>query len=235
MASQELHRAQLSILRTLRHAPAARYSELLRPTGLESDAFKFHLRKLVRQNYVYKSESGAYELTPSGKEFANNLSKTDRAVQKQPKLSVVIVAMRETDGTTEYLFQQRLRNPFYDFWGCLSGPVQWGESFELAARREFEKQTGLTAQYTVRSFYRETDRALETDVLLEDKLYVIVIATDVQGEIANTWQKGFNTWMTLAELQGKAKYFASTSEFIQMLTPGTHHRAREAHYADAEY
>jgi len=234
MSTQELHKAQVSILRTLRHTTAARYTVLRQPTDLESDVFKFHLRKLVRQQYVRKLDSGEYELTSAGKEFANNLSESEQRTQKQPKLSVAIIASREFDGTKKYLCQQRLRSPFYGFWGCLSGPVQWGESFEIAAQREFEKQTGLTATYVVRAFYRSTDYS-EKDILLEDKLFAIVEASDVCGEITNDWQKGFNAWLGLAELKTQEKYFTSTCDFIAMLESGEQFRVRFPHYAQSEY
>ena len=203
---------------------------------MDSDVFKFHLRKLVHERYVRKLDAGAYALTPSGKEFANNLSKHNRAVQKQPKLSMAIVASQVSDGVVQYLFQQRLRHPFYGFWGTPSGPVAWGESIKTAAQREFEKQTGLTAtRYVTKGFYRKMDYFEETKELLEDKLFAVVEAAGVQGEIANGWQKGLNTWMTLKELGAQPKYFPSTSEFIDMLGSGEGYRAGAAYYTSSEY
>jgi ADP-ribose pyrophosphatase YjhB (NUDIX family)/predicted transcriptional regulator len=234
--TQEFHKAQISILRTLRHTPSARYTKLRRPTGLESDVFKFHLRKLQHQCYVHKLANGEYELTPSGKEFANNLSKVKRTVQKQPKLSVTIIASRGAGNTVEYLFQRRLRQPFYGFWSSLSGPVQWGESLEVAARREFEKQTGLIAAvYTVKGFYRQTDYTLETDGLLEDKLFAVIEVAKVRGNLGNDWQKGHNAWMTLEALKSQPKYFPSIVEFIEMMGSGEFYRTQAARYAPDEY
>lgn len=235
MSTRELHRVQFSILYTLRHKTSARYSELQHPTGLESDAFKFHLRVLIQQKYVYKLESGDYALTSVGKEFANNLSKIDRTVQKQPKLSIAIIAIRENAGAMEFLLQQRLRTPFYGFWGCLSGPAQWGESFEETAKREFEKQTGLTASFAVKCFYRKTDYAVGTGSLLEDKLFVVVEATGVCGDITNGWQKGSNAWMTLSDLRSKEKYFVSTCNLIDMLVSGETYQAETADYMLSDY
>src|SRR4051812_36888018 len=106
----ELHAFQISILRTLRHTRSARYTDLRIPTNLESDAFKFHLRRLVILQYVHKLDSGQYELTPKGKELANNLSKLLPHIQKQPKLSVAIIAVKYVNQIPTYLFQQRLRN-----------------------------------------------------------------------------------------------------------------------------
>lgn len=231
----EIHPAQASILRTLRHAQSARYTDLRLPTNLESDAFKFHLSKLVSARYIRKLDSGKYGLTASGKEFANNLSKKQPSIQKQPKLSVVIIATRKFEGVTKYLIQQRRRNPYYDYWGCITGPVQWGEPIETTARREFEKQTGMTASYTLRAFYRQTDLSDEMGDLLEDKVFAVIEAADVAGDITNAWAKGFNMWMTLDELQKQEKRFASTGVFTEMLENGEYYRSQEDHYALNEY
>lgn len=235
MLTPEMHKAQVSILRTLRHTPSARYTDLLQPTGMESDVFKFHLRKLIHLRYVVKTDAGLYELTPTGKEFANNLSKQQRTVQKQPKLSMAIIVSRPSGSTTEYLVQQRLRHPYYGFWGCLSGPVQWGETIEASAQRELQKQTGLSATCVVRAFYRKSDYDASSEALLEDKLFVIVEARTAQGSLSNTWPRGLNAWMTLAKLKRQPKYFSSTCEFIEMLETGTPYAARKYFYSSGEY
>src|SRR5687768_2274785 len=95
-----LHRSQISILDTLRHTTEASFSVLMRPTGMQSDTFKFHIRKLLQSGYVEKTSSGVYTLTAVGKEYANDLDDTQRTVQKQPKLSLAIIVNRTAaDGT----------------------------------------------------------------------------------------------------------------------------------------
>lgn len=230
-----MHPTQVSILRTLRHIPSARYTDLRLPTKLDSDVFKFHLSKLAGMNYVRRLESGKYELTATGKEFANNLSKLQPSIQKQPKLSVAVIAVDNTGDTTKYLLQQRLRNPYYGFWSCITGPVQWGESFEAAARREFEKQSGVSGQYGVKGFYRKMDFTADDNGLLEDKLFVIVEVSDLLGEASNTWSKGANAWMTVQELKLQKHYFASSITFITMINSDTPYLAGKNLYKADEY
>lgn len=91
-----LHKAEVSILKSLRRMEHARFSELMRPTGLTSDNFKFYLRDLVRLGWIEKDGDGLYVLTVAGKELANNLDETRQTVQKQPKLSVLIIAAGRT-------------------------------------------------------------------------------------------------------------------------------------------
>jgi ADP-ribose pyrophosphatase YjhB (NUDIX family) len=233
--SQELHKAQVSILRSLRHANSARYSELMRPTGLESDVFKFHLRKLLQQKIIEKKISGEYALTSAGKEFANNLSRVANSALKQPKLSVAVIASRQTPNEIQYLFQMRQRNPFYGFWGCISGPAQWGESFEKTAKYEFEKQTGLRANYKVLFFHRKTDVHETTGEILEDKLFTVVEASDIEGRIENKWSGGFNAWMSLSELKKHPKYFMSALELAANQGSTSNYTAEKSFYTSDEY
>ncbi|MEJ0073667.1 MAG: NUDIX hydrolase [Candidatus Saccharibacteria bacterium] len=88
----------------------------------------------------------------------------------------------------------------------MSGPVQWGESIEQTARAELRKQTGLSADFVVRSFCRTADID-SNGTLLEDKLFAVVAATDVRGLPDTPWAGGINRWMTLAELVRQEKYF----------------------------
>lgn len=223
-----LHQAQGAILYALRHGRELRFSELARQSGLDDDAFKFHLRRLTGLRYATKTAAGVYVLTPAGKEFANNLNQTATAVQKQPKLSVLLVVPRpggpdvgsgSTPGEPEYLFQCRYRSPYYGFWSCIGGPLQWGEDAEETAARELGKQSGLSAAFTVRAFYRKRDYA-EDGALLEDKLFTVLEAADVSGELVPEWHGGRAAWMTVAELKRQGKYFESACEVIEMLRTG---------------
>jgi len=113
--------------------------------------------------------------------------------------------------------------------------VRWGESFEAAAGREFKKQTGLTAKYTVKGFFRKTDYTIDPTELLEDKLFVVIEASNVHGTLANAWPNGFNAWLTLDELRLEEKIFGSTYTLIEMIERGTYYQAQEAHYLPSEY
>jgi predicted transcriptional regulator/ADP-ribose pyrophosphatase YjhB (NUDIX family) len=231
----EIHPAQLSILRTLRHLKSARYTDLRHPTALDSDIFKFHLRKLVNQKFIEKQSNGDYLLTIKGKEFANNLSKIKPTIQKQPKLSVAIVARKQTSNGRLYLFQKRYRNPFYGYWSTITGPVQWGQPFEETAKYEFEKQTGLSATYEVKFFHRKTDFNEATGEILEDKLFAVLEAKDLKGLIDNKWSGGLNAWMSLDELEKQHKHFNSLRDLISALNQGKKYSCEKAFYSESDY
>lgn len=122
----KIHAAQTSILRELLFRPQAGYAELQKPTGLSSDHFNFHMSRLVELGLVQKLGRGTYKLTQSGKEYANKLDTDSNTIERQPKVSVALVVERQHNGNTEYLCQQRLKNPYYGHWGRLGGKIRWG-------------------------------------------------------------------------------------------------------------
>lgn len=236
MTDGRLHVVQAGVLDILRHTESARFGELRRPSGLPSDSFKHHLRALLQNELISKRPDGAYSLTPKGKEFANNLDARLRAPQKQPKLTLRVCLSRTgKDGSLEYLFQKRRRNPFWGYWDTIGGPVQWGESIESAASRELLKQTGLTAELQVKAFYRVRDYTEATGELLEDKLFAILGTSEYSGELTNAWAGGFNQWMTMEALIASGKYFESTPKMLAQLQSGGVYAADEVRYGLEEY
>lgn len=214
----ELHKIQVKALRELAHHPTRRFSDMMTVTGLTSDSFKFHLRKLIDLGLAIKNDDGVYELTAEGKELANRFDDEKRAPIKQPKLTTVSFLSRvnEKTGQTEYLFHQRLRQPFYWYWGVIGQPVRWGETLETAAKRGFEEQTGLDVPVIFKGFYRQRDYAKDTDELLEDKLFVIFVA-DSGGKEPRTWPYANAQWMTASEYRRQSKKFESCVEMLELI------------------
>jgi hypothetical protein len=240
MPSFSIHPHQASILYTLRHTSQATFSELMKPTGLLSDAFKFHLRKVQQDGYVVKTAIGGYRLTTVGKEFANNLQQNQRGMLRQPKISLLIFAYRPsaTVGEYEYLVQQRSRLPFYDYWGTINGPAQWGEDFKTSALAEFTKQTGLVADLELSGFFRELSRQSPKSDLLEDKLFVVFLAHNAQGTLLNSWRGGHNQWLTEEQYTAKELHFSNGSRCMQLIDSGVTnigYFTHESHYTIEEY
>lgn len=157
---------------------------------------------------------GHYVLTRSGKEYANRMDTDEAQIEKQPKLSVVLVVERE-DGL--YLQQQRLKHPYYGFWGHLTGKIRWGETMLEAATRELLEETGLAATLRVAGFYHKLDYDNETGELLEDKYFCIVYGTELRGELLAETDGQHNEWMTLDEFEAKEKKFGSVAETVDIV------------------
>lgn len=225
-----LHKGQTSILKTLRHATRARYSELLHPTGLAGDIFKYHLRTLVRQKYVVKADDGAYELTAEGKEFANRLDEGTGRELEQPKASMLLVVRSEG----KYLAHRRTREPFWGFWGIASAPMLRGVPVRESAARELKKQTGLTAEFQVAGLQRLIDTR-PNGTVLEDKLFTLLVA-DISGcPPAHSWYGGQSQWLTRGELLAKERLFPTTAKTLSMVEHGEPFAEEVCVYAPDEY
>lgn len=117
----QAHETQVVILRHLLFARGASFAAIQKETNLTSDHFNFHIKKLVEEGYVEKKD-GDYRLTNKGKEYANRMDTDENEIEKQPKISIAITLERKgPSGEREFLFQQRKKNPYYDFWGRVGG------------------------------------------------------------------------------------------------------------------
>lgn len=203
----KIHAAQTSILRELLFLPAAGFAELQKPTGLTSDHFAFHINRLVELRLVERDASGDYRLTTSGKEYANRFDTDTNTVERQPKSAVLLVIERVRDGRTECVYQQRLKHPYFGYWGRPTGKIRWGESITECAQRELMEETGLTADCKILGVYHE--QAVRRGEVLEDKLFFHILCTNVQGELKAEFEGGRNAWMTWEELNEQEKKFAN--------------------------
>lgn len=222
------HKAQMKILRVMLLADGASFAELARAADMTNDHANFHLQQLVKNEYVRKvlKAHGKYELTRSGKEYANRMDTDEAQIEKQPKLSVVLVIERE-DGL--HLQQQRLKQPYYGFWGHLTGKIRWGETMLEAAARELFEETGLVATLRVAGFYHKLDYDNESDDLLEDKYFCIVHGTSPKGVLLTETDGQHNEWMTIEEFEKKDKKFGSVVETIDIIQ-GAKVQVREKKY-----
>lgn len=134
-----IHHIQREILRTLLLAPSARFKDL-KPTGMESNIFMYHLNALIKDGFVEKIEQG-YTLTSKGKHYVDRANLESLNVRIQPKIITIIVLQR-TDG--KFAILERLHQPFLHYKGFPSGKVHYGESLKSAALRELEEKTGLS-------------------------------------------------------------------------------------------
>jgi len=203
----KIHEAQTTILRELLFIPSASFSELQKKTPLESDHFKFHIARLKDEGYVEKDTStGHYSLTHKGKEYANKLDTDKNEIERQPKSAVIIVLHNDD----MVLVQERLKHPYFGFWGYPGGKIRWGETILEAAARELKEETDLSAELIYRGVYHEHVESAETGEIIEDKIFHIVGATKPAGKMSDNFEGGRNAWMALAELEAKGKKYHST-------------------------
>jgi len=212
-----IHDAQTSILRELLFHPEAGYTELQAPTGLTSDHFNFHIKRLVELGLVEKSGRGLYRLTIKGKEYANKLDTDNNTIERQPKVAVLLAVARiSDDGTTQYLCQERLKQPYYGYWGFPSGKMRWGETITETAARELKEETNLEAECTYLGIYHEHAYQEETGDLLEDKLFFVVRCANVRGDVYEQFEGGRNVWLSAEAVMAKPKKYTSLPTELAM-------------------
>ncbi len=205
-----IHDAQTVILRELLFHPSVGFASLQKLTGMTSDHFNFHLKKLIELGLVEKLSRGQYSLSTRGKEYANKLDTDNNTIERQPKVAVILVIERKAkSGISEYLFQERLKQPYYGFWGCPTGKVRWGETIIQTAERELLEETGLSADHRLTGVYHEIVYQQETGEQLEDKLFFVVHCTDTHGKLTEFFEGGHNKWMTRQQALSQEKIFTS--------------------------
>ncbi len=215
----KIHAAQVSILRELLFHPSAGFAQLQRPTGLTSDHFTFHIGRLVELGLVERAARRQYRLTQLGKEYANRLDTDNNTVERQPKTAVILAIERTTSsGTVQYVFQERLKNPYYGFWGLPTGKVRWGETILQTAERELLEETGLMADFRIAGVYHEQVLSEESGDMLEDKIFFVAHGTNPRGDLLEEFEGGANQWLSFDDAHKKAKKFDSFEMELDILS-----------------
>ena len=205
--STNIHDIQAEILKELLFKEYSRFSEI-NTKKISSDQFTFHLKRLVEQGIVLKTDDGLYRLSAMGKEYANRFD-TDSAkvtFEKQAKLTAVVVAMRMVGGKNEYLMQVRQKHPFFGFRGFVVGKIKIGESVIEAAARELKEEAGLEGALEQRAIYHERILSQEKE-LLEDKYFFMFLVHNPTGELIKEFSGGRNEWIPESQvLEGNIFY-----------------------------
>lgn len=211
----KIHEAQTLILRELLFQPSAGYAELQKPTGLDSDHFNFHIKRLVELDLVEKVDRGKYKLSRRGKEYANKLDTQRNTIERQPKISVILVIWKN-ESKNQLLLQERLKNPYFGFWGYPTGKISWGETVLQTAKRELKEETGLDGVFTYHGIYHEHAKEAESGELLEDKIFLITETVNPTGELIDA-EGCHNEWINLEDaLKFEKKFpgFTTVQEII---------------------
>lgn len=225
------HEVQMDILRHLLLNPDAGFAQLQKQCHLSSDHFNFHIKKLIEVGYVAKNDQQRYGLTRAGKEYANRMDTDEKVIEKQPKLSVALV-IENSKG--QVLNQQRLKQPYYGFWGLPTGKIRWGETLIEAAARELKEETGLVADLRVAGVYHKMDYDKATNEFLEDKYFMIIHGTNPSGELIVDGEGYHNEWLSEGEVDKKDKVFASINVITKLAQNDGCDFLEEKHYYEPE-
>ncbi len=198
----KIHPVQIHILKVLLFTPYAGYAHIQKQSGLDSDHFNFHLKKLIELGYIIKNDQSKYTLTAVGKEHANKIDTDNNTIERQPKVSVIIGIVQQHEGQPDkVLVQQRLKQPFFGYWCTPGGKLRWGETIIQAGQRELLEETGLTCDLKVINIYHKIDVNQEDQSLLEDKIFFGLLGINPQGQLIEDIEGGKNAFMTVEEIQ----------------------------------
>jgi ADP-ribose pyrophosphatase YjhB (NUDIX family) len=213
----KIHEAQTAILRELLFRPSAGFAELQKSTKFTSDHFSFHVTRLVELNLVEKIENGKYALSSRGKEYANKLDTDSNTIERQPKTAVILALERTHKGEKQFLFQERLKNPYFGYWGLPSGKIRWGETITETAARESLEETNLEADFRIAGIYHELVTLDDSDEMTEDKIFFVCHGTNVKGDLLVDFEGGHNEWMTFDQALKKKLRFESFETELEIL------------------
>jgi hypothetical protein len=116
------HHIQREIIDTLMHNQSVRFKDL-KPDGMESNIFMYHLKQLIKEGYVKKTDVG-YTLAAAGLTYVDTLSVTNQKLQSQPK-PVVILAVHDKQG--RWLLAERKIQPYLGAYMLISINQYLGE------------------------------------------------------------------------------------------------------------
>jgi 8-oxo-dGTP pyrophosphatase MutT (NUDIX family) len=209
----EIHEFQMTILRELLFKPGARFRDLNK-VDVTNDHFAFHVKHLLKNGLIIKDD-GKYFLTTSGKEFANRMDTDVLKLERQAKLAVAIHALRVKKSVKEYLVHQRLKEPFYGWYGSHSGKIRWGERPLDCAKREFLEETGLTGKFKLKGIVHY-HHVHKNGRFLEDKYFWTFRVYGVKGELKEKVPEGKNLWMSEARFRKLRNTFATFDEMEEV-------------------
>jgi ADP-ribose pyrophosphatase YjhB (NUDIX family) len=178
------------------YAPSLNYAQM-RPKGVESNHFAYHLEQLLKAGLVAKSDR-KYSLTAEGMALADRVSHQDMLVRKQTHIVTSILVTN--DAGQMVLFKHGF-HPYLDLMGLPQGRVHYDEHVTEAAQRELFEKTGLD---DIELIHRGMAYVHTTkdDVDLS-KLLAHVFTGTLKGtpELSSTnKQKGVSSWQDPSKL-----------------------------------
>jgi ADP-ribose pyrophosphatase YjhB (NUDIX family) len=189
-----LHHIQKSIMDKLATSETKRYGEL-KPAELDGNVFGYHLKALLIEKYITKSEQGDYTLTQKGKDYIVHR-------YENPLLqahSIFLIALSRGD---EWLVRERLVQPLVGMIGFIHGEPAAGEPIQKTAERRLAEKTGLNTPLRVHS---NGFISITRDGILESYSNAVILVGETDQEITIAGDAtGRNFWLQTADMSSKS-------------------------------
>jgi ADP-ribose pyrophosphatase YjhB (NUDIX family) len=142
-----MHHIQHYILSVLSVTKWARFSQM-RPPKVDSNAYSYHLKLLVKQELIEKHPEKGYRLSPLGLSQVDRMSTSELHVRVQPKIITMALLYNENG---EVLLLMKSKQPFIGAWTFASGKLHIEDrSIKAAVNRELIERVGLRANSTLK-------------------------------------------------------------------------------------
>jgi ADP-ribose pyrophosphatase YjhB (NUDIX family) len=194
-----LNQIQLKILSRLLFNPKARFRDL-KIDAITTDHLSYHLRSLLSEGLI-KKDKLTYGLTSKGKMLAGKIDTAAHKMEKQPKVSVIIIPHKTTFGKERFLIQERTKEPYFGYKGFVTGKVRFGETLEQTAERELEEETGMGGKFRFCYEIHEMVYDKNTGEQLEDKFFHVIECYDLKGKVTKKTAEGLNQFVTVEEFR----------------------------------
>ena len=139
------HYIQRDILRSLSHVESLRFSTL-KPAGLESNLFMYHLKQLLQQGLVIKEGQG-YRLSTDGLRHVARVTRTNLDPRVLPSL-ISLLVIKNAYG--EYAMHTRPAQPFLGYLTFPGGMLRFNEELEEHIDLQLQEKIGCHVPLTLR-------------------------------------------------------------------------------------
>lgn len=186
------HYIQRAIVYRLAFTPGLRFSEL-KPDELENKLFTYHLKKVLAEGLVTKSETGIYTLTPEGRRISTGaLDKEQSLIVERAHSVLFLVIRRKSDNA--WLFYKRNTHPMLGFSGFMHCNPNAQEFVTETARIECRKKTGLNG--TFHALGGGYFRIYDSGFLESFTNFTLLYCDDAQGALQPSDPKAEYYWVT---------------------------------------
>ncbi len=227
---ESLNPIQLKILSALLFNPTARFKELNKDF-MSTDNFSYHIRTLLASGLIKKSGQ-RYSLTSKGKMEAGKIDTTVHKIEKQPKVSVILIPHKTINGEEQFLIQQRTKEPYFGYWGFIAGKIKFGETLNITAERELGEESGIGGEFKFRYEIHEMVYDKKTGDQLEDKFFHIIEVVNLTGELLNTTQEGNNKFVTAEEFEKISPKYHNEQDLLNWFLKKDFKFKEEKYYID---
>jgi hypothetical protein len=133
---ENLNHIQRDVLVRLKTVDSVAYSGL-KPDELTGNAFNYHLRHVVAQDLVYKTDDQRYVLTAKGRLLVDNVSLDSMKLKLRPTVGMALVLESSEHGVLLY---RSNRAPLRELVGLPFGKLRLGDSLDNTFSRILRKR-----------------------------------------------------------------------------------------------